>query len=95
MNKLNKVFDFEVLNEIYSAVTNSESNVCKLVSDQFGIWSCRGLENGCTNDIIWGSNPYLKSEGNLLCTAARHGGLIDPKKGGLFRRYDVGKVSAL
>lgn len=65
------------------------------MSEQFGIWSCKGIENGCGNSAIWGSNPYLKSEGNLLCTAARHAGLVDPKHGGLFRRYDIGRVAEL
>lgn len=74
---------------------NSDTNSCKLVSDRFGIWSCKGLKKGCTNATIQGSNPYLKSEGTLLCTAARHAGLIDPLNGGLFRRYDIGKVVEL
>ena len=65
------------------------------VNKQLGIWSCKGLSKGCSNATIQGSNPYLKSEGNLLCTAARHAGLIDPLNGGLFRRYDIGKVVEL
>ena len=92
---MGKVYDFDVQAQIFEAVIQSDTNACKCVSEQFGIWSCKGLTSGCTNSIIQGSNPYLKSEGNLLCTAARHSGTIDPLKGGMFRRYDIGKVSEL
>jgi len=92
---MKKVYDFDVQSQIYEAVVKSDTNSCKQVSEQFGIWSCKGLSRGCTNHVIWGSNPYLKSEGNLLCTAARHSGIVDPLKGGLFRRYDIGRVAEL
>ena len=92
---MQKVYDFGTQKQIFDAVVSSDTGSCKQVSDQFGIWSCKGLSRGCTNHVIWGSNPYLKSEGNLLCTAARHAGIVDPMKGGLFRRYDIGKVAEL
>lgn len=92
---MKKIYDFDVQAMIFNAVINSDTMACKQVSSQFGIWSCKGLSRGCTNHGIHGSNPYLKSEGNLLCTAARHSGVIDPLKGGLFRRYDIGKVAEL
>lgn len=92
---MKQVYDFSVQKQIFDAVVQSDTASCKMVSDQFGIWSCKGLSRGCTNHVIQGSNPYLKSEGNNLCTAARHSGLIDPLKGGLFRRYDIGKVAEL
>ena len=89
---MQKVYDFAVQKEIFDAIVNSEPNCCKLISEQFGLWCCKGSLHGCSDAAIWGSNPYLKSEGNLLCTAARHAGLVG-KEGGLFRRYDIGKVA--
>lgn len=92
---MKRVYDFDVQQQIFEAVITSDTKTCKCISEQFGIWSCKGLQVGCSNEVIIGSNPYLKSEGNLLCTAARHAGLVDPLNGGIFRRYDIGKVVEL